>query len=76
METLEQITEVTDIELAMFLMLHIDNPCSMKVGDRTVNLRFFYLSEAKKVLSRLKNPYARNLLQSKINEYQFRASSR
>lgn len=69
MKTLERITETTDIETALFLMSHIDNPCSVKVDNRVVNIRDFYIRRAKEVLSRLKNPYARDLLQSKIEEY-------
>ena len=60
----------TDLELAMFLIGHIDNPCEVEVEHgRTENIREFYIREAEKVLTTMTDPQAKELLESKVQEY-------
>ena len=66
---------VLDITFALNLARHIDNPCTVQVGDKEENIRSFYLRQAEIALFRLESPYARDFLQSKIDEYKPRASS-
>ena len=58
------------MELALFLMGHIDNPCEAEVepGVRE-NIRDFYMREAEKVIKTMPNANAKDLLEGKINEY-------
>ena len=67
----EKIPAATDIELAMFLITHLDNPCEVEIEPgQTENIREFYLREAKAVLSKITNPEAKSLLEDKIKEYE------
>ena len=59
--------DAADMEYVMFLMKHIDNPCTEPVTGR--NIRHFYLREAKRSLHTINNPYAREILEEKIKEY-------
>ncbi len=61
----------TDIEVALFFMRHIDEPCGTELVDGSyVNIREFYIQIAKQILPTLTNPYAKTLLEQKIEEYQ------
>lgn len=64
---IEEIEKLTDIEIAMFFIRHIDNPCEDSDGN---NIRDFYLREAKKILDRFANPFAKQLLEDKIRQYE------
>ncbi|HLC44716.1 MAG: hypothetical protein A2722_00930 [Candidatus Doudnabacteria bacterium RIFCSPHIGHO2_01_FULL_50_11] len=59
-----------DMQVALFLAMHIDNPCGVEVspGQRE-NIRQFYLREAAAMLDKFTNPSARAMLESKIEEY-------
>lgn len=59
----------TDSEVAMFLAHHIDYPCGIEVENAVINIRKFYLREAKKVLRTFTNPEALAFLEAKIREY-------
>lgn len=63
--------KMSDIEYADELIYHIDNPClaEIKPGE-TNNIRSFHLRLAEEALPTLKNPFARELLEKKIAEYQ------
>ncbi|MEK6912850.1 MAG: hypothetical protein AABX26_02745 [Nanoarchaeota archaeon] len=63
------IERMFDTEVVAFLAGHIDNPCFTIVNGRKETIRDFYLREAERVLPQLTNPYAIELLQSKIREY-------
>jgi hypothetical protein len=39
--------KASDMELAEFLIKHIDNPCTVEVEGRIENIRSFYIREAK-----------------------------
>ena len=56
----------TDIELAMGLIQHIEEPCRAPTGD---NIREFYLKEARRVLETMKNSDAKALLQEAVERY-------
>jgi len=59
----------SDMEIALFWAEHIDNPCTVEVEGEIKNIRYFYLREAERIMSNLKNPFARDFLRLKINEY-------
>ncbi|MBI4050250.1 MAG: hypothetical protein HY398_02265 [Candidatus Doudnabacteria bacterium] len=60
----------SDMELAFFLMRHIDNPCETELySGQRVNIRKFYIDLAEESLSKLTNPDAKLLLESKVGEY-------
>jgi hypothetical protein len=60
----------TDIELAIFLVGHIDNPCGTEIQPGQIeNIREFYINEAEKMLGKMTNPDAKKLLELKIQEY-------
>lgn len=67
----EKIPEkATDMELALFLMMHIDDPCEAKVEPEVMeNIREFYIKEAEKNVKKMTNISARELLEEKIKEY-------
>jgi len=68
----EKILEkASDMELALFLAKHIDNPCEVEVapGEKE-NIREFYLREAKKALSVITDENAKKFLELKIKEYE------
>ena len=68
----EKISEKTsDMEIALFLAGHIDNPCEAEVAPgKKENIREFYLREARNVLSEMTNENAKRFLELKIKEYE------
>ncbi|MEK7511637.1 MAG: hypothetical protein AAB575_01330 [Patescibacteria group bacterium] len=58
--------KATDIEQAMFLIGHIEQPCHDLQGN---SLRDFYLREAIKTLAQLKDQSAKELLKETINKF-------
>ena len=66
----ERNREMSDIEIALQLAFHIENPCTVEVNGRTENIRDFYLRESQEyVLPKLTNPYAKEFLQEVIKQY-------
>jgi len=62
--------KATDIEIAQFLINHIDNPCEVEVApDQIENIRGFYIRQAKGLISGMTNEFAIDILQQKIEEY-------
>ena len=62
--------KATDIEMTMFLIEHIENPCEVEVSPgQTENIRYFYLREAERLLPTFTNEQAKELLEQKIEEY-------
>ena len=57
----------SDIEIALFLAGHIDNPCIDPITGK--NIRPFSIRLAKEQLPRFSNPYAVTFLRDKIEEY-------
>ena len=68
----EKIPErASNMEIALFLAGHIDNPCEAEVApDQKKNIREFYLREAKNVLSEMTDENAKRFLELKIKEYE------
>ncbi|MBM3206225.1 MAG: hypothetical protein FJZ43_01200 [Candidatus Staskawiczbacteria bacterium] len=63
--------KATDIELALFLIGHIDNPCEAEVVPGVKeNIRGFYIKMAEESLEKMSNENAKDLLKSKIKEYE------
>ena len=67
----EEIPEkASDMEIALFLTRHIDDPCEVEVAPGQLeNIRDFYIREAKRLLLKMTNPNAKQLLELKIKEY-------
>ncbi len=66
---MKDLEQLTDMETVLFLISHIDNPCSVQVEGTIVDIKNFYIRIAKEVLPRLENPWAADMLKSKIAEY-------
>jgi len=66
MENFERKEKATDMELAFFLIKHIDNPCEDLQGN---NIRDFYIREAKKTLNTIQDLEAKKLLEDIIQKY-------
>ena len=69
MEKFEPKEEMTDMELVLFLIKHIEEPCEDKDGN---NVRSVYLREAKRVLETKKfdNLFAKKFLEKTIEKYE------
>lgn len=68
LEKIEKTTipeKATDMELALFLSTHINNPC----GDTERNLRDFYIREAKRALLKMQNMEAKGVLEDVIKQF-------
>jgi len=61
----------TDMELALFLAGHIDNPCEVQASEnKRENIRDFYLGEARAALPKMTSEDARAILEAKIRKYE------
>ena len=61
---------VSDTELVTFLMGHIDAPCEVEVAPGQLeNIRSFYIREAQRILPTLQNPFAKEMLEKKLEEF-------
>jgi len=70
-KNLKKEEKANDIELAEFLVKHIDNPCTVELENgRIENIRPFYIREAKKALENMTDPVAIDLLKRKIQDYE------
>jgi hypothetical protein len=69
-EKFEVPKDFTDMQVAMFLKQHIDNPCGITVDGKKVNIKGFYIGEARKMLGGIKNHFARELLEEEIKRYE------
>lgn len=71
MISIEKIAEIehTEIEIVSRLVAHLQNPCTVQAGDKTYHIREFYLEEAKRIFSSLKNPFAKSFLEGIIEGY-------
>jgi hypothetical protein len=67
---LDEMKELTDIEIALTLARHIKNPCGTMVNGKNYNLRYFYLELADKNLSDLKDEHAKRFLESVVRMYE------
>lgn len=66
MENFEGKEKATDMELAFFLIKHINNPCEDLHGN---NIRDFYIREAKKALDTTQDLEAKKMLEDIIKKY-------
>ncbi len=66
MENFERKEEATDLELVLFLIKHIENPCEDSSKN---NIRDFYIGEAKKALDTIQDPGAKKTLENTIKKY-------
>ena len=67
----EQVPEkASDMEIADFLIGHIDGPCEVEVSPgKWENIRHFYIDEAEKQLPTFTDEVAKQKLIDKIAEY-------
>ena len=65
----KKIEEPTDMELALYWVGHIENPCEDENGN---NVRSVYLREVKKILEirKFENPFAKKMLEDVIKRYE------
>lgn len=71
LEVKKVLENASDMELALFLTGHIDNPCEAEVAPgKKENIREFYLKEAKGAILKMTNEYAKRFLELKIKEYE------
>ena len=66
MEIFEKKEKATDMELALFLIQHINSPCE---NPQKNNIKDFYIREAKRALDTFQNPQAKQLLEDAIQKY-------
>ena len=66
MGNFERKETATDIELVLFLIKHIENPCEDPGKN---NIRDFYLGEAKRALDTIQDPGAKKTLEDTIKKY-------
>lgn len=66
MENSERREEATDMELAFFLIKHIENPCEDLHGN---SIRDFYIREAEKALTTIQDLKAKKMLEATIKKY-------
>jgi hypothetical protein len=66
MENFEKREKASDMELALFLIQHINNPCEDLEGN---DIREFYIREAKQALKEFQNPEAKKLLEDTIQRH-------
>ena len=57
----------TDMELVLALIPHIEKPCEDLQGN---NVRHVYIGEAKRLLPKIKNPFAKKMLEEIIKQYE------
>ena len=63
------IGRANDMEVAIFRMEHIDNPCSTNLPSGTqVNIREFYIRIANDIIPKMTNENAKILLENKVKE--------
>jgi len=66
MENFEKKEKATDMEFALFLIQHINNPCEDPQGN---NLRDFYIKEAQKSLDTFQDQETKQVLEDAIKKY-------
>lgn len=66
MKNSESKEKATDIELAMFFIDHINNPCEVGHGN---NIRESYIREAKKSLDTIQDLEIKKMLEDTIRKY-------
>ena len=71
---MERKQKASDMEAAMMLATHIENPCSVEVEGRTENIRYFYPEMAEHILPSFTNPFVREFLQNIMDQYTMQSS--
>lgn len=62
--------KLSDMEVVIFWVYHIENPCGITVNGKKVNIRDFYIRESREnILPILTNPFAKEYLERVINKY-------
>ncbi|MCP6717991.1 MAG: hypothetical protein KJI70_00385 [Patescibacteria group bacterium] len=57
-----------DMEIALFLAAHLDNPCGIEIDGEWHDIRDFYERLARKLLASMTNPGAKEFLEKKIKK--------
>ena len=67
----EVVGKFTEMQVVDFLILHIDNPCKVELSSgEMAHIRHVYINEAKNYLSKMNNPWAKEMLENKIKQYE------
>ena len=61
--------KILDMESVLFLIGHIESPCTVEANGKTYNIRDFYLREAEILKPKLISSNAQDLLQWYIEKY-------
>ncbi|MCP6719297.1 MAG: hypothetical protein KJI71_03640 [Patescibacteria group bacterium] len=64
----KNINQPTDMEIALFLAAHLDNPCGIYIDGKWHDIRYFYKGLAQKLLASMTNPEAKEFLEKKISK--------
>lgn len=62
--------ESTNMEMALFFVEHIENPCEVEVKGEAENNRKKYIQLAKEALQNFINPEAKKFLEDVIKKYE------
>ena len=67
----EVVGKATEMQIVDFLSFHIVNPCKVELSSGEIaNIRHVYIDEAKKYLPKMNNPWAKEMLENKIKQYE------
>lgn len=62
---------MSDTEKVLFLCQHIDKPCEVEIESGKIdNIRYTWISLAKKSIEVIKNEELKRVLENKIKEYE------
>jgi len=63
--------KASDLEIALFLAQHIDNPCEVETYPGQIeNMRSRYIKEARRILPTMVDQNAAKMMQEKIAEHE------
>lgn len=66
MEEIDRFNDMSDIEIAVSLVQHLENPCKDGYGNTLLPM---WINIAKQMARTFENPYATELVLTKIREY-------
>ena len=67
---IRELEQITDFEVALEIIKHIEHPCGICIEGRDYNLRYFYIRLAKETIPRFKDDFAKKFLNSIVTVYE------